>query len=149
MTEPSADQLWHAAREGDLAGLQAALAQGAAVDARGDFGDSALNLAAENGHPAVVEALLAAGADIENLGGADKTPLMNAAFAGHLDIVRLLLGRGARINTDLLSSLQMKVNILEENAEAGMVNPQAAAAWRRFLEFMAAEWEKQNPTEAA
>jgi ankyrin repeat protein len=139
------ETLWQAASSGDLHSLDHALGAGAHVNARGSFGDTALNLAAENGHLAIVERLLEAGADIENLGGADKTPLMNATFAGHTRIVQLLLQHSARVSYDLLSSLQMKVNILEENAEAGMVNPAAAEAWRQFLEYMVARWKEQNP----
>src|SRR5215510_3477042 len=114
-------QLWKAAQNGDLAGVEAALAAGAPVNARAEYGDSALNLAAEYGHLDVVLRLLALGADIENVGGADKTPLMCAAFAGQVQVVRKLLDHGARINRDLMSSLQLKVNILRENAEDGMV----------------------------
>ncbi len=136
--------LWSAARDGSLVGVNEALGAGAQVNSRGDYGDTALNMAAENGHREVVERLLEAGANIENLGGADKTPLMNAAFSGNVPIVQQLLVRGARINRDLLASLQMKVGILEENAEAGMVNPDAAAAWRRFFEYIVAKWQEQN-----
>ena len=134
-----------AAREGDLTAVNALLAEGAMVDAKSEYGDTALNLAAENGHAEVVARLLEAGANIENLGGADKTPLMCAAFAGQVKVVQLLLEKGALINSDLLSSLQLKVNILEENAEDGMVNPVAAQAWRRFLDYMIEAWKKQNP----
>src|SRR5205085_3945393 len=52
--------------------------------------------------------------------------------------VRLLLAHGARVSNDLLSSVQLKVDILEENAEAGMVYPEAAASWRAFLDFLVA-----------
>jgi ankyrin repeat protein len=134
-----------AAREGDLTAVNALLAEGAMVDARSEYGDTALNLAAENGHVGVVARLLEAGANIENLGGADKTPLMCAAFAGHVKVVQLLLEKGALINRDMLSSLQLKVNILEENAEDGMVNPAAAQAWHRFLDYMVEHWKRQNP----
>ena len=134
-----------AAREGDLSTVGVLLAQGAAIDARGEYGDTALNLAAENGHAEVVARLLAAGANIENLGGADKTPLMCATFAGHVKIVQMLLDKGAVISRDLLSSLQLKVSILEENAEDGMVNPAAAEAWHRFLDHMVENWTRQNP----
>jgi ankyrin repeat protein len=147
MTPHPNETLWQAARDGDLDAINSGLSQGAQINARGSYGDTALNLAAENGHLAVVERLLEAGADIENLGGADKTPLMNAAFAGHTRIVQALLHKGARISHDLLSSLQLKVNILEENAEAGMVNPAAAEAWRNFLEYMIEKWKEQNPQE--
>ena len=147
MTLPLDQQLWKAASAGDLAAVNAALEQGADVNARGDYGDAALNLAAEYGHTEVVERLLSAGADIENLGGAAKTPLMNATFAGQTRVVQLLLDKGARINRDLLSSLQLKVSILEENAEEGMVLPAAAEAWRGFLDYMIAAWRRQNPAE--
>ena len=145
MTTTPNQQLWQAASNGSLEDFNGALSQGAQVNARGEYGDTALNLAAEYGHSEIVERLLSAGADIENLGGADKTPLMNAAFAGQTKVVELLLEKGARINHDLLSSLQLKVEILEENTEAGMVIPTAAAAWRRFLEFMVEKWRLQNP----
>ncbi len=148
MTITLNQELWHAARNGDLTALSHALSRGASVNARGDYGDTALNQAAENGHLDVVKHLLEAGADIENLGGADKTPLMNATFAGHTEVVQLLLDKGARVSHDLLSSLQLKVNILEENAEEGMVNPAAAEAWRQFLDYMIEIWKQQNPQES-
>jgi ankyrin repeat protein len=130
----SPDQaLRDAAGAGDLESVRAALAAGADVNGRGEYGDAALNVAAENGCADVVAFLLVEGADIENLGGADKTPLMNAAFAGHAGIARLLIGAGAKISNDLLDSVAMKVNILEENSELGMVRPEAVEAWRGFL----------------
>lgn len=136
MTTEADQELLRAASQGNLEGVVQALANGADVNARGMFGDTALNEAAEYGHLDVVRHLLDAGVDLHNLGGADKTPIMNAAFAGHIDVVRLLLEKGAQVNNDLLSSVQLKVNILEENAEAGMVNPEAATAWKQFLEFL-------------
>ncbi len=137
------------ANTGNLSAVEEALTQGADVNARGEYGDTALNRAAESGHMDVVARLLEAGADLENLGGADKTPLMNAAFAGHVQVVELLLDRGARVTRDLLSSLQFKVNILEENAEAGMVNPAAVDAWRGFLEYLVVKWNEQHPSGSA
>src|ERR1044072_5010509 len=101
-------QLWQAASRGSRAVMTTTLRQGAHVNARGQYGDSALNMAAEGGHVDAVEFLLGASADIENLGGADKTPLMNAAFAGRIKVVDVLLRRGARINRDLLNTLQLK-----------------------------------------
>lgn len=137
-------QLWQAARQGNLATVQAALGAGATVNSRDQFGDTALNLAAEFGHIEIVRYLLEAGADIENLGGAQKTPLMNAAFAGQTQIVQLLLQHQTQINRDLIWSLQLKVNILHENAELGMVYPAAAQAWQKFLDYMVEKWEEQT-----
>jgi ankyrin repeat protein len=141
-----AEKLRQDAAAGNAEAVLSALASGAPVDSRGEFGDTALNLAADRGHEGVVAILLGAGAGIENLGGADKTPMMNAAFAGHIGIVRMLLAKGARVTDDLLSSLSVKVSILEENAEDGMVRPEAASAWRNFLNAMIAEREKQDGT---
>ena len=133
MASPANDSLRAAASEGSLSGVDAALQQGADINARGQFGDTALNVAAERGHKEIVQRLLDSGADIHNLGGADKTPIMNAAFAGNIGIVRLLLEKGAQVSDDLIASVALKVDILEENAESGMVRPEAVDAWRRFL----------------
>jgi ankyrin repeat protein len=144
MTTEVNPQLLQAASAGDLNGVAEALANGADVNARRQFGDTALNEAAEYGHLEVVQRLVEAGADIENVGGADKTPIMNAAFAGHVAVVRFLLEKGARVNDDLLASVQLKVNILAENAEGGMVNPEAVEAWQRFLDFLITARLKQD-----
>ncbi len=98
--------------------------------------DEALRQAVSDNNVAAVEAALA--------GGANLTPLMNVALGGHVGVARLLLDRGARVDRGLLSSLQMKVGILEENAEAGMVLPSAAEAWRGFLEYLVGKWKEQN-----
>ena len=130
------EQLHKAASEGSSSGVAEALKNGADVNARREYGDTALNQAAQHGHVDVLKHLLEAGADIENLGGADMTPLMNAATAGHVDAVRFLIEQGARVTRDLLASIQLKVNILEENAESGMVKPEAVEAWKGFLDFL-------------
>lgn len=143
MAQSTNADLLRAASAGNLDGVDEALRQGADVNARGEFGDAALNLAAERGHAGIVQRLLQSGADVENLGAADKTPIMNAAFAGNVAIVRLLLEKGARVSDGLLASIQLKVGILEENAEAGMVRPEAVAAWKRFLEALLDARRKQ------
>jgi hypothetical protein len=141
----SADQkLLDAASADDLAGVEAALRGGADINARADYGDTALNIACQNGRLALATRLIEAGAAIENLGGADLTPLMNAVFGGHVPLVRLLLDKGARINDDLLMSVGQKVSILEENAESGMVRPEAVDAWRGFRDFLITERQKQD-----
>lgn len=145
MAENAANkQLMQAAYDGNVNAIEGALKNGADVKARGEYGDTALNEAAEHGHLDAVKRLVEAGADIENKGGAGKTPIMNAAFAGHVNVVKFLLEKGALINNDLLSSVQMKVNILEENAEAGMVRPEAVEAWKGFLEHLVTARMKQD-----
>ena len=137
--------LLKSAGNGELNGVIDALQNGADMEAKESYGDTALNLAAENGHLEIVKYLIETGANIENLGGAAKTPIMNAAFAGHADIVVLLIAHGAKISRDLLSSVQMKVNILEENAESGMVTQEGVDAWKEFLDYLVAEFKRQNP----
>jgi ankyrin repeat protein len=56
------------------------LTAGADIHGRGEYGDAALNLAADNGHDGVVAILLGAGADIENKGGADKMPITSTRW---------------------------------------------------------------------
>ncbi len=70
--------------------------------------------------------------------------LLKAASAGNIGIVRLLLEKGAKISDDLLQSVQLKVNILEENAELGMVRPDAVEAWRGFLKFLVKARQRQQ-----
>lgn len=132
-------QLREAAAKGDLAALEQALWSGAPVDGRQEAGDTALNQAAEAGHLEVVRRLVEASADLENRGGAGKTPLMNAALEGKAEVTRFLVEKGARITDDLLSSIDLKVRILEENARDGMVWPEGAAAWKEFLDLLERE----------
>ena len=140
----ASEQILQAAYEGSLSSVAEALKNGADVNARGSFGDTALNQAAEHGHLEVVRRLVEAGADIHNKGGADKTPIMNAAFAGHIEVVQFLLDQGAQVTDDLLSSVQLKVNILEENAESGMVQAEAVEAWKGFLNLLITARLKQD-----
>jgi ankyrin repeat protein len=139
LTIPLDLELIRAAARGDLREVNALLERGANVNAEDDVHNSALNEAAHAGSIEVAERLLAAGAELEHKGGADLTPLMNAAVTGQVNVVRLLLAKGARVSNDLLNTVQLKVNILEENAEAGMVLPQAVANWKAFLDWLVAE----------
>jgi hypothetical protein len=138
------EQLLKAAAAGDLSAVEQALTDGADVNARGPYNDTALNVACTWGHTEVVKRLLGVGAGIENKGGADLTPLMNAASRGHFEIVQLLLQKGARVSDDLLSIIQTKVNILEENAEAGMVRREGVEAWKSCQQFLLTERYRQD-----
>lgn len=91
--------LWQASRNGDVAGVKAALAAGADIEGI-DFSDNsngrrALNYAALNNHAEVIEALLAAGANIESQNRTRFTPLHHAAEAGSIDAIKTLLAHGA------------------------------------------------------
>ncbi|MEE8525705.1 MAG: PQQ-binding-like beta-propeller repeat protein [Thermoanaerobaculia bacterium] len=93
----SAEKLWQAAGEGDLATVETLLDQGVDVDARTRYQATALTFAAEKGHLEIVRRLLEHGA------AADPkdtfyhlTPLAWALSSDHLEIARLLLEHGAR-----------------------------------------------------
>lgn len=145
----AADDLLKAASSGDLGAVSAALEGGANVNAKDEHNNTPLNGAALFGHLDVVKRLLEAGADVENKGsGGGLTPLANAASRGHFDIAQLLVDRGARVTDDLLSVLQTKVNILEENAERGMVTEEGITAWKEVLAFFVTQRLKQDLPDA-
>lgn len=88
-------QLYRAAEEGDYNKVAKLLKAGADVNATGDYGNSALAVAAENGHEEIVKLLLENHALVDAREAGGTTPLMWAASA---DIVELLLHAGADIN---------------------------------------------------
>ena len=139
------DQLLKGASAGDLAGVSQALEQGADVNAKDEYDNTALNWAALWGHAEVVKRLLEAGADLENRGsGGGLTPLANAASRGHSDVAQFLLDHGARVTDDVLSILQTKLNILVENNEAGMVTEEGVTHWKGVLDVFVTQRMKQD-----
>lgn len=84
-----------AAREGQLATVEALLQYRVRLDYRNLAGDSALMLAVLRGHDAVVEALLKAGAAVNHEGWA---PLHYAAFEGREAALEALIAKGADVN---------------------------------------------------
>ncbi len=85
-----------AAREGDIAALQALLRAGADANQTGGVnGWTALQHAIHKNQIRSVAALLEGGADPNARGGGRMTPLMMAAGYGQEEIVRLLLSKGA------------------------------------------------------
>ena len=69
------------------------LAGGADIEAKNNYGNTALILAARYGHDKVVTLLLAGGADIEDKNGSGDTALILAAYNGHDKVVTLLLSK--------------------------------------------------------
>ena len=141
------EQLLKAASDynGDLAGVSRALQQGANVNARDEYNNTALHWAAQWGHADVVKRLLEAGADIESPGsGGGLTPLAIAASHDHYEVAKTLLDHGAQVTNDILSILQLKVNIMEENHEAGMVTEEGVKHWRAIYDFFGTQRIKQD-----
>lgn len=90
-----------AAKSGDMAAVDAALAAGASPDAAIERGATALMMAAAYNRPEVVKKLIAAGADVERShpNRNDATALMFASSAADANMVRLLLKHGAKVDT--------------------------------------------------
>jgi len=90
------EELWNAARDGDVARVKAALERGADMNSGNRYKTGALFFAADKGHTEVIKLLLDRGADINAQDTFYKfRPIMMALFNGHSDAVALLLQRGS------------------------------------------------------
>jgi hypothetical protein len=90
------EQLYEAARKGDVAEVKAALDRGADVNAKFRYGATALFKAAERGHAEIVRLLIERGADVtvkDTFYGA--TALFWATDKGHAGVVRAILAKSA------------------------------------------------------
>lgn len=88
-------ELTEAAHKGDIKSIESLLDQGANINGKDEYGDTALIKASRNGRTETVRFILDKGADV-NL--ADKnfaTPLIHAACSGWTDIVEILSNSGA------------------------------------------------------
>jgi ankyrin repeat protein len=95
-TDPAGSTLLMTASSlGKLDAAKTLVAHKANVNARNQYGESALMMAAIRGHRSVVEYLLGSGAEVNPPGW---TPLMFAAVKGHDEIARMLLDKGANVN---------------------------------------------------
>ena len=94
--DAAARELWLAAENGDVDEIATILSRGMDVNARNEYGTTALMRAARQGHARAVELLLDYGAD-PNVARNDKfTALALAAFFGHTETLRVLIDNGAR-----------------------------------------------------
>jgi ankyrin repeat protein len=92
-------RLCDASRDGDVAGIAAALLAGADPNAyEGTDAWTPLQWAAHNGHVAAIAALLAAGARLDGVNSFGNTPLMYTAIYGHTAAMGALLSAGADVN---------------------------------------------------
>ena len=95
---PNEKALFSNAYNGDLKGVQAALAKGASINIADQKKRTALMLSASNGHTAVVEYLIGEGADVNARDGDNQTPLMYASKRSFNKTAAVLLKNGAEVN---------------------------------------------------
>jgi ankyrin repeat protein len=89
-------RVWlQAVRAGDLDSLAHLAAEGLDVNARDEYGQTALMLAARAGHGEVVRWLVARGADLDHTAKFGLSALMLAALGGHAVVARVLVDAGA------------------------------------------------------
>jgi hypothetical protein len=90
----SPDDLWLAAKSGDMSGLQAALASNVDVNALNAKGQTALILAIQHNHVDIVRTLLAHGANPNTPDARGYTPLRAAHSRGNFAILNALERNG-------------------------------------------------------
>src|SRR5690625_1267127 len=92
-----AQDIFNLAETGTAEQVREAIAAGAHIEARDDYGRTPLMRASALGSADVVQALLAAGANIEARTDNGGTPLMLASGYDSADVVQALLDAGADI----------------------------------------------------
>lgn len=122
-SESADKRLWHAAREGDLQGLQAALDDGADVNVRmSKYGDTPLLIASYHGHVDCVAALLDAGAKPNMVDRVHSgTALFWASQEGRLEVVNELLVAGANVHRPNAGT-NTPLQVASEGGHAGVVD---------------------------
>ncbi len=98
------EDLWAAARKGDARAVEALLTQGVDVNAKTDYGATALHFAADKGHVAVVKVLLRHKANV-NVKDTfyTATPMTWAVYRQHWDVIDVLIEAGAEGGASLLT----------------------------------------------
>jgi outer membrane protein assembly factor BamB len=104
------EELWNAARAGDVARVAKALDNGAEINSGNRYKATALFFAADKGHVEVIKLLLERGADVNALDSFYKfRPLMMALMNNHTPAAALLLERGSEGAVDaLMMGIQRK-----------------------------------------
>jgi ankyrin repeat protein len=120
------EALWQAARDGDTAGITAALAKGADVNAKSRYDVTPLIFAAGSGRLEAVKLLIARGADVNAQDTFYRARAAEMAITnGHVDVTLYLLQNGAEADGLLAMGVQTNNDALVKAAVAGKVSRQA------------------------
>ena len=111
-SSPANEELWDAARAGDVARVTKAVENGADVNAKTRYGATALTFAADKGHVAVVKLLLDKGADVNAQDSFYSMRAVDMAMMNkHVDVVNLLMERGSKGAGNVLMSAVQQGNV--------------------------------------
>jgi outer membrane protein assembly factor BamB len=121
---PAANEaLWEAARAGDTAGITAALAKGADVNATARYDVTPLIFAAGSGRLEAVKLLIARGANVNAQDTFYRARAAEMAISnGHTDVTLYLLQNGAQADSLLAMGVQQNQEALVRAAVAGTVS---------------------------
>jgi len=99
-TPPNADQLLiQAATHGDIAAVKDLLTRGAKVQARDEYGWTALMAATHANEVQVAKVLIAAGSDVNAKDKLQDSPYLYAGAEGRLEILKMMLAAGADLKS--------------------------------------------------
>lgn len=98
VTQVDAAPIHDAAKKGNWGAVKALLAQGVGVNAKDEYGQTALIWAAANGHTNIVNQLIEAKANVNAKNEDGYTPLLWAINAGSTNMVQQLIKAGADVN---------------------------------------------------
>jgi ankyrin repeat protein len=96
--EKREQKLLDAACQGNWRRIKKLLNSGVDVNAKNEYGRTALHYAAYSGSAATARELLARGADVNAKDVSGWTPLRHAEHYGKIDVVRILVDAGADVN---------------------------------------------------
>lgn len=94
----SAQDIFQAARGGNVEQIKIAIEKGESVDASDARGFTPLILAVYNDQPDAVDFLIKEGATLAQADGSGNTALMGAVFKGNFNMVKKLVEAGADVN---------------------------------------------------
>jgi Ankyrin repeats (3 copies) len=132
LAQSANDDLIAAAKKGDIEAVKSLIAKGANVNARTNYGATALHFAADRGHLEVIKALVEAGADVNARDDFYKMPPMAlATMRDHKEVVAYLQ-QAASAKKEPLQPPAAQTNVQPEKKSPKPVVEVEEAALRKY-----------------